>query len=199
MALELTTPDLFLSGPAAVAGAGWLIAGVALAVAPGVRRRGAALAAAATLLAGSALAMSGVDLPAWVLGPLGLDTFLQWLVAAGLVLSALPAKKEPRAASFLPMALLSLQGLGAVAVAICVVGTGALERGQRRRAALLAGLVLLSVAPLIDANSLWLWGQYGARLQLSFDQASWAVDLTEIAAQWAGFGALITWTIRPRR
>jgi len=198
MALELTTMVSLLNDRAAVAAVGWLITGGALVFTPGLTRRRLTLAATGALLAGALLAMSGADLPRWMLGPLGLSTFAQWIIAAGLVLSRLPPKRDPRFWSFLPLAMVSWQGLGACALAFSVAGTGALEPGQARRPALLIGLALLSLALWVDSNSLSLWGRYGAWFQLTFDQASWAVDLTELGARWAGFGALFTWTIRPR-
>jgi len=144
----------------------WAVAGVWLAT----RARGAlAWGAVAGLLGAAGLsAAAGLDWIAslWpVIDPHGMTPDgVWWVVLALLVLSTRRTDIRPGLLSALPLVWMGPFGGGALAAAVVVVATSALERGQAGRGWLLAGLGLLGAATWMEHTDLqlWLWlGQVG--------------------------------------
>lgn len=122
---------------------------------------------------------------------------LQWMALALLVMVASPARAEPGWRSLWPLLLLSVQGFGAIVVAVVVAATGALESGQAQRRWLAGGLLLFVAAALIDDHSLRLWGSLRQFLGLGLDAASAVIDGGEQVVRGAGWLVLLRWVLRP--
>ncbi len=115
----------------------------------------------------------------------------QWAVLAALVLFTVPPRRGPLGvASLAPLLLNGWQGGGALFAATIIAATGALERGQPGRKALLAAMLLFPAAALVDDQSLALWARI-RNLGLGMDASSLVVDMAEQLLRLAGWAAAL--------
>ena len=116
-----------------------------------------------------------------------------WLALAAIVAtSERRGPGRPRIASLVPMSLAS-QGLGALLLGAIIAGKSLLEPGAGGRAWLVAAVLLLGGASVLDDHLLWLWDHTMRLTGMGADPASLLVRATTEAVRLAGWGAILRW------
>ena len=172
------------------AGSGW--AGTRLRA--GRPRMLAILVALVALTVVEVLGVAPLVMPTWAepfVDAHGVRLGVQWAILAVLiVITVVPGRRSFGVLSLFPLLAGGVQGGGALLAGVVIVATGALEPRQPGRFALLAAMLLLPLAQVVEEHSLLAWIQL-VNHGLGFDSASLVVDMGTQVVRFGGWAAAL--------